>query len=329
MLANFAEARVAIVHGAVPPDAPPDEQDVLHEVEVVAAALRTLGMQPKSFALELNLVDTLEQLRAFAPAFVFNLVESLAGKGHLISLGPALFELAQLRYTGAPLTAIFTTSNKLLTKQLLRAHDIPTPPWWQTKLPTGVVVGPWIVKSVWEHASIGLDDDSILPDGPAALPVLQQRGKQFGGEWFAERFIPGREFNVGLLEQANGVNILPIAEICFDDFPADKPQIVGYRAKWDTESFEYGHTVRRFVTASSDALLLETLRTWALSCWTVFGLRGYARVDFRVDEVGRPWILEINANPCLSPDAGFAVAAQQAGLSYTDMIGAIVDAATK
>ena len=91
---------------------------------------------------------------------------------------------------------------------------------------------------------------------------------------------------------------------------------VGYRAKWDEESYEYRHTPRRFDFPESDAPLLERLRQTARACWHLFGLQGWARVDFRVDAEGHPWVLEVNANPCLSPDAGFAAALDRAGIDY-------------
>jgi D-alanine-D-alanine ligase len=72
--------------------------------------------------------------------------------------------------------------------------------------------------------------------------------------------------------------------------------------------------------------MLEKL---AKRCWQVFGLAGYVRVDFRIDLTGRPWILEINSNPCLSPDAGFAAALKQSGLNFTEAISRIVTAALK
>ena len=80
-----------------------------------------------------------------------------------------------------------------------------------------------------------------------------------------------------------------------------------------------------FPPATSE--LLARLQHLAGACWRLFGLRGYARVDFRVDRQGQPWILEINANPCLSPDAGFVAAAGRAGLSYEAMLQRILDEA--
>jgi D-alanine-D-alanine ligase len=127
--------------------------------------------------------------------------------------------------------------------------------------------------------------------------------------------------------QCGTPQVLPPAEIDFSAFPPDKPRIVGYRAKWQADSFEYQNTPRRFDFPSADGPLLEQLRSLSLRCWALFGLRGYTRVDFRVDRDGRPWILEINTNPCLSPDAGFAAALQQAGIPFETAIQRILDAA--
>ena len=122
-----------------------------------------------------------------------------------------------------------------------------------------------------------------------------------------------------------GPEVLPPAEIDFSAFPPAKPRIVGHRAKWQADSFEYHHTPRRFDFPPSDHPLLEQLRHLAQQCWTLFGLRGWVRVDFRVDAAGRPWILEINANPCLTPDAGFAAALGQASIPFDDAIQRILD----
>ena len=100
---------------------------------------------------------------------------------------------------------------------------------------------------------------------------------------------------------------------------------MGYRAKWQADSFEYHHTPRRFDFPPSDAPLLDQPRSLAEQCWTLFGLRGWVRVDFRVDAAGQPLILEINANPCLSPDAGFAAALEQASLPFEQAIQRILD----
>ena len=157
---------------------------------------------------------------------------------------------------------------------------------------------------------------------------LRERQRQNGRPWFAEQFIAGREFNLSVLDGPAGAEALPPAEIDFSAFPPDKPHIVGHAAKWQEDSFEFHHTPRRFDFPAEDEELLGRLRSLALSCWELFHLRGYARVDFRVNGHGQPWILEINTNPCLSPDAGFAAALERAGIGYDDAIRRIVQQAT-
>ena len=99
---------------------------------------------------------------------------------------------------------------------------------------------------------------------------------------------------------------------------------MGHPAKWDESSFEYHHTPRQFEFPAADQALLAQLTEFAARAWHCLGLRGYARVDFRVDPAGRPWILEVNANPCLSPDAGFVAALRQTNLSFVSAIERII-----
>ena len=144
-----------------------------------------------------------------------------------------------------------------------------------------------------------------------------------------EHFLPGREFNVSLLALENDVKVLPVAEILFVNFPPDLPPVLNYEAKWEAGSFAETHTVRRFPTQEEDGELLNQIRVMARKVWEVCELSGYARVDLRLDEAGVAHILEVNANPCLSADAGFMAAAAQAGLSPADVVQRILDAACR
>ena len=320
-------SRVAVLYGAVAADAAPDEQDVLVEVDTVQQALTSLGFAPVAVPLTLDLEAARQRLLHLRPAFVFNLVESVEGLGRLIHLAPALYESLGLAYTGAGSEAIYLTSNKPLAKRLLGAAGIDTPAWVEGSphnLPAPDFAGPYIVKSVWEHASIGIDDGSVVDDGRKVAGIARRRQRRYGGDWFAERFIDGREFNLSLLAAPGGVELLPPAEMLFVDYPAGKRRIVDYAAKWDAGSFEFSNTVRRFEFGGEDRPLLDRLATIADACWRLFRLRGYARVDCRVDSAGCPWVLEINVNPCLSPDAGFAAAAARVGLGLADVIRRIM-----
>jgi len=324
--------RVVVLHSSVKDGASRDELDTLAQVEAVAASLRDQGHRPQSLQCGLDLVEVAASLKAIQPDVVFNLVESIAGAGRLIGLAPMLLEHLRLPYTGSPADAVYLTSSKLLTKTLLRLNGLPAPAWTtpeevvRTRTLPGCCL---IVKSVWEHASIGLEDESIIEpaDSEDLARDMERRKEALGGSCFAEVYVPGREFNVSVLETPGGPEVLPPAEMLFGGYPAGKPKLVGYRAKWEESSFEFRHTGRSFAFDPVDGPLLEELSELALRCFRVFGLRGYARVDFRVDETGRPLILEVNANPCLSPDAGFTAATMQAGLDHAQVIQALVEAA--
>lgn len=184
----------------------------------------------------------------------------------------------------------------------------------------------WIIKGIWDQGSRGMDDSAVLQnvEPTEVLARLTARAAK-SGPCFAEQFIEGREFNLSVLAGPDGPQPLPPAEIIFSDFPPDKPRIVGHSAKWHEDSFECIHTTRTFDFPASDEPLLAHLRDLACQCWSLFRLHGWARVDFRVDSSGNPWILEVNANPCISPDAGFAAALNRASIPYEEAIRRILE----
>jgi D-alanine-D-alanine ligase len=319
-----------VLHDHISDSARPDERDALVQAAEVGDALRTLGYEVRSESVGLDL----SELKAFAqgaPAFVFNLVESLEGEGRLIHLAPAAMEALGLPFTGASATAMMVTSNKLLAKQAMIAAGIPTAAWIDDRGRKHGKIGRdalCIVKSVWEHASIGLDATSIAP-AVDITPIFADRKQRFGGTWFAERYIAGREFNISVLDGPTGPEVLPLAEIVFNGYRKDEPLIVDYAAKWDPTNPKYHGTVRHFDTLDHGSALANRIRELSLACWHTFDLSGYARVDFRIDSRGKPWVLEVNANPCLSSDAGFMAAAGEAGLDRQAVVRRIVDAALK
>lgn len=327
--------KVLILHNRPSHDALADEQDVMDQVSAVASSLAELGHETEVQACDLDLAQAREGLISRAPDLVFNLVESLAKTDRLAPLVPMLLDAMGVPYTGTRTWPLYRACSKLLTKECLRASGLPTAPWFNpaetgsgTIFPVGSRV---IIKPVWEHASFGMDDSSVVNvEGNNWSDLVARRQKETGRHFFAEQFIDGREFNVSVIQSATDFltcTVLPPAEIRFVNFPADRPRIVGHRAKWDGQSEEYQQTPRSFEFAADDHGLLEELAKLARRCWQVFELSGYARVDFRVDSAGQPWILEINANPCLTPDAGLAAAAEQAGLGFTELVGRIVKGA--
>jgi D-alanine-D-alanine ligase len=316
--------KVIILYNEVGADSNPDEADVLHQVELVAEALTDLGYLPEAFPLGNNLKSDLDQIKAGEPLFVFNLVESVFDKGELLYVGPALLNALKIPFTGVPVEGLFITTNKVLTKKLLKYNSIPTPDYFTT----GEVLQlkpntRYLLKPVSEDGSVGLDEDSVFTKEQEKM--VEKIKHLPSSHYFIEEFIEGREFNLSILGGKGKVDILTPAEMVFHNFPEGKPHILGYKAKWDESSMEFMNTLRSFDSLSPVSHLYHELVRLSRECWECFGLKGFARVDFRVDEKDNPYVIEINGNPCISPDSGFIAAANRAGLSNKEVIRRIIE----
>ena len=271
-------------------------------------------------ALDLASIQTLPSRR---PLLVFNLVDAINCDGRFAPLVTARLDTLGIAYTGCRTSALFETLSKVGSKLRLAHAGLPTPEWSTdgTGLNRDARV---IIKATWEHGSLGLDETSVMRCADAPR-VIAARTMHLKTEHFAEAYIEGREFHLALLERISGVEVLPIAEILFGGLEAQAPKIFGYDAKWTPESAAYIGTLRRFGLERDEPELAKTLKKFALACWNLFGFSGYARVDFRVDSTGAPFIIDVNPNPYLTPDTEDAAAAAEAGLSYQDLIGSIVE----
>ncbi len=315
--------RIAVVHDLADANAAEDVQDTVRQACYVRDVLSDMGhdaillpvptgrgVGPMAGALS-------DALAAHPVELAVNLVESVNGGCRDAYQAVEVFKSLSLPFTGADGAALMRTTNKLLTKHFLARAGLPCPAAAPLSGAGERLRGTFILKSVWEHASLGMDASSVLSDPlPGELfAALAGRRVRFGGQWFAETYVEGRECNISLLEDRKGVTVLPPSEILFMNWPRERPRIVDYAAKWHEGEHVFENTPRSFRFSEADGALLQELSRQAVRCWYVFGLSGYARVDFRVDGNGRPWIIDVNANPCLTPDAGFAAAVRHAGLT--------------
>lgn len=317
------------------------ELDVLRQCSAVESSLLRLGHQVHRLDCTLDLAATRRHLQQLRPDVVFNLVEALGGTDQLMGLATLLLESLGIPFTGASSLAMQLTTRKPLAKQRLSELRIPTPAWllpsdanWRGLIADRSTPGKALVKAASEHASLGLSEDSVKAcHSPHLLTELQQHiiaaSREFGTPFFAEEYIHGREFNLSLLGGHDEPQVLCPAEIRFTGYAEDRPRILGAAAKWQEDSVAYQQTIRSFSYGIADQPLLDELGALARGCWMAFGLAGYARVDFRVDADGQPWVLEINANPCLSPDAGFAAALDQSGISWDHAVQRILSDALR
>jgi D-alanine-D-alanine ligase len=322
--------RVLVLHSDVPPEAPPDEQDTLVTAAVVGARLTELGheVMQRAFVPETAALDA---ARAESGAqLVFNLVESVFGRGDLAGLAPAMLEHRNMPFTGSSAATINCAASKPLTKRILRAAGLPTADWSEPPRWEGLTdEGRYVVKSANEDSSVGLDDKSLVSGRHAVRERASACTSRLGGTWFAEAYCPGREFHASVLEEAGAPRVLPLSEIRFENWHPDRPRLVGYAAKWDFDSADCHDTVRVFGIEAEAPQLAAGIARLAAAAWKLLGLRGYARVDFRLDAAGAPMILEINPNPSLEPDAGLPAAALEVEITHVQLVDRIVQTALR
>ena len=316
--------KILIIHNKLSENALTDEMDVMEQVRLVEESLISLDHEVRVLPVSLDLSKAIADIRAISPELIFNLVESFENKGELVYFAPAILDVLKIPYTGTHTVQMFLSSSKTLTKESLIRHSIPTPGSFEINVLHQIQKEKkYILKPKWEEGSLGLDEDAVF-SGDNIYFVKKLKNYSLK-DYFIEEFVEGREFNCALIAEENGPSVLAVAEIEFVDFPENKPKILGYKAKWDEESFEYKNTVRRLDFDETDGSLLAGLGELAKKCWFACGLRGYARIDFRVDKFGNPFVLEVNSNPCISPDSGYYAAAVHAGLPFTKVVQLIIE----
>ena len=251
---------------------------------------------------------------------VFNLVESLGGRA--FTEPEAIRQIRRLgfRFTGVPYRAMRWSSSKLRTKQLLQHAGIPTPPYqlFANLRDRNVLVPlPAIVKPVAEGGSMGISHASVVTDSETLLAQVEDCLATYRQPALVESFIEGRELNVALW--GNGrPEILPISEILFTWTDDPLKQIVSFDAKWIADSVEYHNTPGQCPArlSAKDQTAVEVV---AQRVHKRLGLKGFVRIDMRLRR-GIPYVLEVNSNPDLAPDAGFFRSASTAGHSYRSMV---------
>ncbi|MBM4464724.1 MAG: D-alanine--D-alanine ligase [Chloroflexi bacterium] len=305
------------------------EQGVVVCAQAVADSLRRTGYRVVQLPIH---TDVELALAPYPPTrwVVFNLGEGLEGR---------LFEEARIawaleamgyHFTGSRGDAIARSVHKVQTKTLLVASGVDTPSWWLFRHPDEVeglaadLPFPLIVKPMAEDASIGVGPDAVLHTAQALRERVAYVVERYRQAALAEAFVAGRELNISLW--GDPPQVLPLAEIDFSAFADPYARIVSFAAKWEVGSFEYHHTPV-LCPAPVDPDLGAHIADVARRAWAAIGCRGYARVDMRVSEEGIPYVLEVNCNPDLSPDAGFYRAAREAGYSYKDMVVQILELA--
>jgi D-alanine-D-alanine ligase len=322
---HSSEPRIAVVFNEpiLPRDHPDaaSEGDVVNVARRVAGALGEGGFHPFIVPAAPPVTGFLERLIERRPDVIFNLIEGFGGRSSLTTHVTSLFELLGVPYTGASVLGLACCQSKARTKALLRGLGLPATPSLLIApgepVPRPCWSGPSIVKPDAEDASLGIDQRSVVVESSKLHDRVVQVRLAFGGSVLVEPYLPGAEFNVGVIE-APEPRALPVAQVMFAPKPGQWP-ILTYAAKWD-EGSEEDLASPVICPAPIADELASTLRRIALEAYRATGCRDYGRVDFRLDASGEPSILEVNPNPDLSPSAGFARAARVSGMTYDEAV---------
>jgi D-alanine-D-alanine ligase len=246
----------------------------------------------------------------------FNMCEGIDGVAELEPPVIGVLELFGIPYTGGSSYTTSLTLRKHAVNALLSHAGLPVPPWLHLRKGSRIrsVGYPAIVKPAAEDASIGVEQRSVVRTQRALKARVEAMLQSFD-DIIVQRYVEGRELNVGIV----GATVLPIAEIDFKTMPKGLWPIVTYRSKWETGCDEDLGSVPK-CPAELPARVANEVRRVALDAWRMVGGHGYGRVDMRLDEYGHPWILEVNSNPDIAPDAGLARMARVAGIEYATLV---------
>lgn len=298
-------------------------------VEHVAAALQELGHTPVTVGVHDRVFDLLNELDKTHADLVFNVCETFADDYRLEVNVAAVMEMARLRFTGSGTAGLLLAQDKILTKQLLGYHEVPTPNFLtfdgEAFEAFGRMQFPLIVKPARTDASLGIGKHSVVKDWDELTRRVRDIRKTFADEALAEEFIDGREVYVGVVGTPTRPEILPIVELDFGNWKEGEPRVSDREVKFGPET---EGSPRLKIAADISTDLRARIERSALLAYRALKIQDYARVDFRISaKTGEPFVLEVNPNPYLEKQSELAMGAKERGLTYTQLIARIVESA--
>ena len=296
------------------------------EIKNIKIALEEHFSDVKTAAINRDIIRTINLIKKHSPDIIFNCVESVEGISTFEYCMAGIYPLLDLQYTGNIPSCLGNCLNKEFTKNILRSTGINTPDSQIVRANEKFseknfrLRYPVILKLLKEDASIGVSEFSVVNDFKGLRRQFNFLIRTYRQDVIIEEYIDGRELNCAILGQTP----LPVSEIKFSGLPADLPKIVTYDGKWMDGSIYYNNTVPKCPAKLSKNLKQKVEET-ALSAFNAMNCRDYARVDLRVNKKGIPFVIEVNPNPDISRDSGFARAAEAAGISYSELLKTITE----
>jgi len=304
------------------------ESGFANELDTLVASLKKYFTGVETLAVTRDIAESIRKISAINPDAIFNLVESVEGNATFEAFHAGIFDLLDIPYTGNHPQALGNCLNKTFAKQVLRANGIKTPgsltftPHSRISQKSFSLQFPVITKLAKEDASIGISEHSVVSSFENLRKQIKFLTSTYNQDVIVEEYIAGREFNIAVL----GGNALPISEIDFSGLPDHLPKIVTYEGKWISKSLYYKHTNPK-CPAKLSGRQRKNIESTALATFNAMECRDYARVDIRLDKNNVPYVIEVNPNPDISTDSGFARAAKASGLHYEEMLFKIINLA--
>jgi D-alanine-D-alanine ligase len=305
------------------------EWDAPETIDAVAAALARAGSVIRLEA-DASFPVRLQQTR---PDIVFNIAEGLHGPNREAHV-PAICEFLDVPHTGSDPLALCLGLDKRRSKEAFLARGVPTPAFRVASRLNGAVEPlrglrlPVMVKPLFEGSSKGIPESALCRSADAVRRRVAEIGAAYDQPALVEEFLPGREFTCAVLGNGDAARVLPPVEVRFDALPAGAAPIYGYEAKWLWDTSEAPLQIFD-CPAAVDPALGQALASAALAAFHALGCRDWARVDLRLDADGEPQVIEINPLPGILPrpeqNSCFPKAARAAGLSYDELILAVLD----
>ncbi|HTX98706.1 MAG TPA: ATP-grasp domain-containing protein [Bacteroidota bacterium] len=308
-----------------------DTHETIHAVRVALEERFLVEM------IEAN-ESAFEKLRKLRPMFVFNIAEGLHGVSREAQV-PAMLEFLRIPYLGSDPLTLALCLDKARTKEILAYHGIPTAPFTVVTsrgdlhhLHTSSPGYPAIVKPLHEGSSKGIYNSCVVRSAAELQHEIETVLDVYGQPALVEEFLPGREFTVAILGNGADARALPIVEISFDALPDGVNPIYSYEAKWIWDQAENPLEIFECPARIDEALRAEIEHN-CLKAYRHLGCRDWSRIDVRLDDAGRPHILEINPLPGILPrpedNSCFPKAARAAGMTYSQLINAVLDVALR
>lgn len=300
------------------------EKGFLNELTHIIKALRKHYTRVDTLAIDLNVQKTIGEIISINPDVIFNFVESVEGITSYEYCIAGLYEMLGYFYTGSVPSSLGNCLNKARTKDILNSFGIRTPKYLTFKANQRFTKNdinlnyPIILKLLREDASIGISEYSVVNNYTELNKQFRFLSDTYKQDIILEEYIKGRELNVAIL----GGEALPVSEISFQGLPSGFPKIVTYDGKWIEDSVYYNNT-KPVCPAKLSKAITDKINKIAKEAFTALNCRDYARIDMRLDNKNKPYVIEVNPNPDLSADAGFPRAALAAGKDYAELLSTL------